>query len=64
MKQTIILDSIGGQGERAWVGGVCCAIKATHYKFPPCVMEYEDDKDIRREEILRLGGRLDLRNSP
>ena len=32
-----ILDNIGGQGERGWSGDISPTLKASHYKFPPCV---------------------------
>ena len=32
-----IIDTIGGQAERAWEGEVAPTLKATHYKMPPCV---------------------------
>ncbi len=35
---TPILDSIGGQAERGWMGKVAPTLKATHYKFAPCVV--------------------------
>ena len=31
----IIIDSIGGQHERAWKSEIAPTIKATHYKSPP-----------------------------
>ena len=36
---TAIIDSIGGQAERGWMGKVAPTLKATHYKFAPCVVE-------------------------
>ena len=33
-----MIDSIGGQAERGWVGEVAPTLKATHYKSAPCVM--------------------------
>lgn len=53
----IIIDNYGGKQERTWVGQVSPTIKATHYKFPPCVMVITEDEDIDREEVLPLGGR-------
>jgi DNA (cytosine-5)-methyltransferase 1 len=32
-----IIDSIGGQAERGWEGEVSPCLKASHYKFAPCV---------------------------
>ena len=32
-----IVDSIGGQAERGWVGEIAPTLKASHYKFAPCV---------------------------
>lgn len=32
-----LIDSIGGQSERGWVGEVAPTLKASHYKFPPSV---------------------------
>ena len=34
---TAIVDSIGGQAERGWVGEIAPTLKATHYKCAPCV---------------------------
>ena len=33
----VIVDTIGGQAERGWEGDIAPTLKATHYKFPPCV---------------------------
>lgn len=35
----VILDSCGGQGERAWQGETAPTLKATHYKTPPIVTQ-------------------------
>ena len=32
-----IIDSIGGQAERGWEGEISPCLKASHYKFAPCV---------------------------
>ena len=32
-----LIDSVGGQAERGWVGETAPCLKATHYKFAPCV---------------------------
>ena len=59
-ERTILIDSIGGNSEYAWWGSVAPAIKAVHYKFPPCVVLKRDEdgtKDINREKILLLGRR-------
>ena len=32
-----IIYNIGGQAERGWEGEVCPCLKASHYKFAPCV---------------------------
>ena len=32
-----IVDSIGGNAERGWVGDVAPCLKASHYKFPPVI---------------------------
>lgn len=37
--QTLVLDNYGGQAESAREISVSPTLKATHYKFPPCVME-------------------------
>ena len=34
---TCIIDTIGGQAERGWQGEIAPTLKASHYKFPPCV---------------------------
>lgn len=34
---TYLIDSIGGQAERGWKGEIAPTLKASHYKFPPCV---------------------------
>ena len=55
--RTIIIDSIGGQSERAWWGGVSPSLKATHYKFPPCIValrETNETDNIDRETVLRM----------
>jgi DNA (cytosine-5)-methyltransferase 1 len=36
---TAIIDSIGGQAERGWMGKVAPTLKATHYKSAPCIVE-------------------------
>ena len=38
-EEMCIIDSIGGQAERAWIGDVAPCLKATHYKNPPCIVE-------------------------
>ena len=42
-----IVDSIGGQAERAWEGDVAPCLKASHYKSPPCVMLENHPADSR-----------------
>lgn len=52
--QTILIDSIGGNAEHAWWGGCCATLKASHYKFPPCVVlkEKNETKDANRKKVL------------
>lgn len=38
-EQTLVLDNYGGQAESVREMSVSPTLKATHYKFPPCVME-------------------------
>lgn len=33
-----LMDSIGGQAERGWIGDIAPTLKAVHYKFAPCVV--------------------------
>lgn len=49
-----IIDTIGGQQEHAWVGKIAPTLKASHYKFPPCVVlesekgkERQDNEDVK-----------------
>ena len=37
-KSHILIDSIGGQSERAWETDIAPTLKATHYKSPPTIM--------------------------
>ena len=39
-----MIDSIAGQAERGWKGEVAPALKATHYKNPPCVVQTAMDR--------------------
>lgn len=41
--ETVVLDSIGGQAESARATQTAPTLKASHYKFPPCVMEQRGD---------------------
>ena len=42
--ETVVLDSIGGQAESARTTQTAPTLKASHYKFPPCVMEQRGDR--------------------
>lgn len=57
-EQTILIDSIGGNSEYAWWGSVAPALKAVHYKSPPCIVLKQDEdgtENIDREKVLSLG---------
>ena len=43
-EQTLVLDNYGGQAESVREMTVSPTLKATHYKFPPCVMEGKEEK--------------------
>lgn len=36
---TLVIDSVGGQAERAWETAVSPTLKATHYKCPPLIAQ-------------------------
>ena len=39
VQPTFIMDSIGGQSERAWEGDTAPCLKASHYKSPPVITQ-------------------------
>lgn len=56
-ERILIIDSIGGQSERAWWGEKSPSLKATHYKFPPCIVvlrETNETDNTDREAVLRM----------
>ena len=58
--RVVVIDSIGGQSERAWSTDIAPVLKASHYKFPPSVL-VEDDGDTD-DNIEHLSGDNNGRN--
>jgi len=54
-QQTFIIDSIGGQAERGWEGDVAPCLKASHYKFPPCVTVAAGFKPNQGSKAMGIG---------
>ena len=52
MNKTILIDTVGGKSEKAWVGEVAPVLKATHYKTPPLVLVIEENEVVNDDFIL------------
>lgn len=50
--RVVVIDSIGGQSERAWHTDIAPVLKASHYKFPPSVPVEDDGNTDDNDEHI------------